>query len=190
MCFFLVLGIENDDCDFRLEGVAVGGDLYISFGILGSVDSPGAGSREAAEVPHDPESLGRLHIVGVALSLRPEGSVAAAGFAAGINPPEMPGVHVRNSQGVMDYTCNAESTSHAHVFLVTSKIIDFGFPEFLAGFVDFGISRRVSAVFVRPKNIGVFQGGGIVEEGFFVIGESVPVDGFGLMPVVSRVGPR
>ena len=23
---FLVLGIENDDCDFRLEGVAVGGD--------------------------------------------------------------------------------------------------------------------------------------------------------------------
>ena len=33
---FLVLGIENDDCDFRLEGVAVGGDLYISFGILGS----------------------------------------------------------------------------------------------------------------------------------------------------------
>ena len=111
--------------------------------------------------------------------MRPEGSVAATGFAAGINPPEMPGVHVRNSQGVMDYACNAESTSHAHVFLVTSKIIDFGFPEFLAGFVDFGISRRVSAVFVRPKNVRVFQGGRVVEESFFVIGESVPVNSFG-----------
>ena len=40
---FLVLGIENDDSDFRLEGVPVGGDLYICFGILGGVDSPRAG---------------------------------------------------------------------------------------------------------------------------------------------------
>ena len=37
---FLVLGIENDDCDFRLEGVAVGGDFYIRFRILGGIDSP------------------------------------------------------------------------------------------------------------------------------------------------------
>ena len=45
--------------------------------------------------------------------------------------------------------------------------------------MDFGISRRVSAVFVRSKNVRVFQGRRIVEESFFVIGESVPVDGFG-----------
>ena len=53
---FLVLGIENDDCDFRLEGVSVGGDLYICFGILGDIDSPCAGSREAEtrDVSHNP----------------------------------------------------------------------------------------------------------------------------------------
>ena len=53
---FLVLGIENDDSDFRLEGVPVGGDLYICFGILGGVDSPRAGSREAEtrDVSHNP----------------------------------------------------------------------------------------------------------------------------------------
>ena len=45
---FLVLGIENDDCDFLLECVAVGGDLYIGFGILGGIDSPCAGAGKTA----------------------------------------------------------------------------------------------------------------------------------------------
>ena len=93
---FLILGIENDNCDFRLEGVTVGGDLYVCFGILGGIDSPRAGACESAVVSHDPKSLGGFQVVWTTLSLRPEGSVATAGFAAGINPPEMPSVHVRN----------------------------------------------------------------------------------------------